>query len=149
MSLLNEINELKKNNDYEAMVNLIPYAKSIGIETGMIGEHIVSSLRFSESNIGNPAIPALHGGVVAGFMENTALFHLIWEHELQNIPKIINFSIDYLRPGGSETTYSQCEVVRLGKRIALCNIKAWQVDSEKPIATARGHFLLSGNDPLE
>lgn len=148
MALLTIIRKLKSDNNYEGMVELIPYAKTIGVETGLVGDKLVSSLRFMESNIGNPAIPALHGGVVAGFMENAALFHLLWNHELNNFPKVINFSIDYLRPGRTETTYSQCDTIRLGNRVALCNIKTWQADSEKPIAMARGHFLLSANVPL-
>ncbi|AFT67504.1 MAG: acyl-coenzyme A thioesterase PaaI-like protein [Cycloclasticus pugetii] len=148
MSLVEKINDIKLRHDYEAIVELIPYAKTIGVETSMVGESIVSSLRFMESNIGNPAVPALHGGVIAGFMENSALLHLIWEIELVNIPKIIDVSIDYLRPGQTTTTYSKCDIVRLGSRVALCNIIAWQEDINKPIAQARGHFLLSENRPL-
>ncbi|PCH83712.1 MAG: thioesterase [Piscirickettsiaceae bacterium] len=146
MQLFKTIAELKAHNDYDGLVDLIPYAKSIGVETSMVGDHIVSTLKFLQSNIGNPALPALHGGVVAGFMENTALFHLLWEVKLERMPKIIDFSIDYLRPGQATTTYSHCDIIRLGRRVALCNIKAWQHDIDKPIAFARGHFLLSNND---
>ncbi len=149
MPLLQSIQQLKNIHDYKGMVDLIPYAKSMGIETSLVDEKIVSSLRFMESNIGNSAIPALHGGVVAGFMENAALFHLLWNIELKKIPKVIDFSIDYLRPGLSETTYSHCEVIRLGRRVALCNIRAWQANLEKPIAIARAHFLLSSNKPID
>ena len=148
MQLVEKLNDIKSRLDYEAIVELIPYAKTIGVETSMVGESIVSSLRFMESNIGNPAIPALHGGVIAGFMENAALLHLIWEIELVNIPKIIDFSIDYLRPGQTSTTYSKCDIIRLGSRIALCNVTTWQEDINKPIAQARGHFLLSENKPI-
>ncbi|MAV31051.1 MAG: thioesterase [Cycloclasticus sp.] len=149
MNLLDKLNDIKARHDYEALIDLIPYAKTIGVETSMIGESIVSSLRFTEDNIGNPAIPALHGGAIAGFMENAALLHLIWEIELTNIPKIIDFSIDYLRPGQATSTYSKCHIIRLGSRVALCNVTAWQEDTNKPIAQARGHFLLSENKPIK
>lgn len=149
MQLFETINELKSRHDYAGLVELIPYAKAIGVETSMVGEQIVSTLNFQENNIGNPALPALHGGVVAGFMENAALFHLLWEVELNRVPKIIDFSIDYLRPGQTLTTYSHCDIIRLGSRVALCNIKAWQDDPDKPIALARAHFLLANNDPLK
>lgn len=147
MSFVHKLNQIKQANDYEAIVELIPYAKFIGVETSLVGNDLVSSLAFMPDNIGNPALPALHGGVIAGFMENAALFHLIWQIELINIPKIIDFSIDYLRPGQASTSYSKCEITRLGRRVALCNISAWQEDSSKPIAHARGHFLLSENSP--
>ena len=149
MSFVDKLNLIKKNNDYEAIVALIPYAKFIGVETSLVGNDLVSSLAFMQDNVGNPALPALHGGVIAGFMENAALFHLIWTVELVNIPKIIDFSIDYLRPGQASTTYSHCEIIRLGRRVALCNVTAWQEDRSKPIAQARGHFLLSENTPLK
>lgn len=144
MALVKTLNQIKSNHDFEALVDLIPYAKFIGVETSLVGDNIVSTLPYLETNIGNPAIPALHGGLVAGFMENSAFFHLIWEIELVKTPKVIDFSIDYLRPGLASTTYSHCEIVRLGKRVALCSVKAWQDDIDKPIAIARGHFLLSG-----
>jgi len=149
MDLVKQINALKERNDFEAAVNLIPYANFIGVETSLVGNNIVSSLPFKESNIGNPSLPALHGGAIAGFMENAALLHLLWAIELVNIPKIIDFSIDYLRPGQAVTTYSQCDTTRLGRRVALCNVKIWQEDIDKPIAMARGHFLLSENKPID
>ncbi|PHS72621.1 MAG: thioesterase [Cycloclasticus sp.] len=149
MSLVSQINSLKAVHDYEGLVDLIPYAKFIGVETSMVGDKIVSNLPYMNDNIGNPALPALHGGVIAGFMENSALFHLLWEIEVLNIPKIIDFSIDYLRPGQAVTTYSHCDIIRLGKRVALCNVKTWQDDINSPIALARGHFLLSNNDPID
>ncbi|MBQ0723907.1 MAG: PaaI family thioesterase [Cycloclasticus sp.] len=149
MNLVEKINAIKENQDDTALVELIPYANFIGVQTKLVNGNIISSLPFKESNVGNPAIPALHGGAIAGFMENAALFHLLWQIELITIPKIIDFSIDYLLPGRSECSYSQCEIIRLGRRIALCNIKTWQDNDQQPIALARAHFLLSENDPVK
>ncbi|MEW5056420.1 MAG: PaaI family thioesterase [Cycloclasticus sp.] len=148
MELFKKISELKANNDFEGLIELVPYAKTIGIETSLVGDNIVSTLPFISSNIGNHAIPALHGGAVAGFMENAAIFHLMWTAKLQQMPKVIDFSIDYLRSGQATTSYSQCEIIRLGRRVALCNIKVWQADIDKPFALARAHFLLSSNEPF-
>jgi len=149
MDLFNKISELKANNDYEGLVELVPYAKTIGVETSLVGDNIISSLPYIENNIGNYMIPALHGGAVAGFMENAAVFHLMWTGKLKQMPKVIDFSIDYLRTGHATTSYSQCDIIRLGRRVALCNIKVWQDDIDKPFALARGHFLLSSNEPFE
>lgn len=149
MDLFTKITELKANNDYEGLIDLVPYAKTIGVETSLVGDNIVSTLPYIDSNIGNYAIPALHGGAVAGFMENAALFHLMWTANLKKMPKVIDFSIDYLRSGLASTSYSQCDIIRLGRRVALCNIKVWQHDIDKPFALARAHFLLSSNEPLQ
>jgi acyl-coenzyme A thioesterase PaaI-like protein len=62
------------------------------------------------------------------------------------LPKIINFSLDYLRPARLQDTYAQCTLTRQGRAIANISIKAWQEDIEKPNAIARAHFLLPETD---
>jgi acyl-coenzyme A thioesterase PaaI-like protein len=47
-----------------------------------------------------------------------------------------------LRTGQSQDLYAQCDFVKQGRRIDNVAIKAYQTDPEKPIATARAHFLL-------
>ncbi|MBV1950767.1 MAG: PaaI family thioesterase [Cycloclasticus sp.] len=149
MTLTEQIKDLKSRCDYSSITDLVPYAKLIGIETSMVGDQLISGLKFLNSNIGNPALPALHGGVLAGFMETAALLHLIWENEPAKIPKVIDFSIDYLRPAVAASTYSNCSIVRLGNRVALCDIFIWQDDIKQPIAKARVHFLMSENLPID
>jgi len=61
-------------------------------------------------------LPALHGGVVAGFAETAATLHLIRTLQGTKFPKSIDFSIDYLRAGRPEETFAACEVVRVGAR---------------------------------
>jgi acyl-coenzyme A thioesterase PaaI-like protein len=58
-------------------------------------------------------------------------------------PKGIDFSVDYLRSGRPEECFAQCDVVRLGGRVALVTVRVWQRSPELPIAVARGHFLLA------
>jgi phosphatidylethanolamine-binding protein (PEBP) family uncharacterized protein len=58
-------------------------------------------------------------------------------------PKIVDFSLDYLRPGRAQTLYAKCEITKQGKRVANVLIEAWQEDRRKPVAVARAHFLLS------
>jgi acyl-coenzyme A thioesterase PaaI-like protein len=58
-------------------------------------------------------------------------------------PKGIDFSVDYLRSGRPEECFAQCDVVRLGGRVALVTVRVWQHSPDLPIAVARGHFLLA------
>lgn len=88
-------------------------------------------------------MPALHGGLIGGFLENAALLHLMWNRESLEAPKIVDFSLDYLRSGKAQTLYAQCEITKQGKRVAHVLIEAWQEDRKKPVAVARAHFLLS------
>ena len=47
------------------------------------------------------------------------------------------------RSGRPEECFAQCDVVRLGGRVALVTVRVWQRSPELPIAVARGHFLLA------
>ena len=62
------------------------------------------------------------------------------------LPRIVNFSLDYLMPARLRDTYATCEVARLGRSVANVTITAWQEDRTKPTATARAHFLIPGED---
>lgn len=130
----------KKNID--ELVKAIPYAKTIGVQCIRLGDHCLFKLPQNDDNIGNPTLPAIHGGVLAGFMETAAVLHVMLAIELQHIPKIVDFSIDYLSPGRHRDSFAQCEIVRQGKKIVNVMITAWQRTQDKPIATARAHFLL-------
>ena len=106
---------------------------------------MISFFLFSPENkklIGNPSLPAIHGGVVGAFMEQAAAFHLIAKMDKPVLPKIIDFSLDYLRPARLRDTYAQCLLTRQGRYIANISITAWQEQIEQPNAIARAHFLL-------
>ena len=134
------VRQAHAQNDYDSLISLIPYAKLIGIECLRLGDDVVFRLPASKDNIGNPILPALHGGVIAGFMEHAAMLHLLMFMGIPHLPKIIDFSIDYLRAGHYRDTFVQCQVWRQGRRVANVAITAWQSNQTEPIATARAHF---------
>src|SRR5690606_37647505 len=128
---------------YQALVDRVPYAGFLGIQAEARGEDVFFRLPKKESNIGNPTLPALHGGAIAGFMEQSALtcFRLAMVETC--VPKTIGFSVDYLRAGHFRDTFAECNVTRLGRRVANVHILAWQTTRNEPICMARAHFLLS------
>lgn len=130
------------HGNYEALLGLIPYAKLIGIECTRLGDELLFRLPASKDNIGNPILPALHGGVIAGFMELAAALHLMVFTGGPGVPKIIDFSLDYLRAGQFRDTFATCQVCRQGRRVANVAITAWQSTPAEPIATARAHFKI-------
>lgn len=139
------IDEARAAGDPDRLVRHIPYARALGAGFREIGNELLFSLAFRHENLGNPHLPALHGGVIGAFMENAAILHLLWRQETTRLPKVIDFSIDYLRPGRPEVAYAYCDVRRQGKRVANVGVTAWQGEGEEQriIATARTHFLLT------
>jgi uncharacterized protein (TIGR00369 family) len=129
--------------DLEIALGQIPYAQFLGITCREEAGEPLFVLPFKQENIGNVLLPAIHGGVIGGFLENAAVLHLLWARESTEIPKIIDFSLDYLRSAGPADLYARCEIVRQGKRVANVLITAWQDDASKPVASARAHFLLA------
>jgi uncharacterized protein (TIGR00369 family) len=130
------------------VVARIPYAAFLGVAIDRDAGGLLFRLPFQPRLVGNAALPALHGGVVAGFMENAALLHLMHLEPRQiGIPKTIDFSIDYLRSAGPRESLARCEVTRLGRRVAQVQIRCWQENAAVPVAVARAHFLLGGEGP--
>ena len=108
----------------------------------MHGNELLFVLPQDKKCIGNPTLPALHGGVVGAFMEQAAAFHLVACMTEPALPKVINFSLDYLRPCRLRETYAQCILTRQGRQVANVSITAWQEQSDQPNAIARAHFLI-------
>ncbi|MGF6593676.1 PaaI family thioesterase [Pseudomonas sp. 2835] len=137
-----QLRQAHAEGNYEPLLQLIPYSGLIGIQCSRQGDDLLFCLPASQDNIGNPLLPAIHGGVIAGFMELSAALYLLIFSESAAIPKIIDFSIDYLRAGYYRDTYARCQLWRQGRRVTNVAITAWQGDPDEPIATARAHFKI-------
>lgn len=132
----------RKSQDYSVLTSAIPYACLIGIECLDDRGELTFKLNRKVGNIGNPILPAIHGGVIGGFMELSSAMYLLVSQSTLKFPKIIDFSLDYLRAGADQDTYAYCNVTRQGGRVANVEVHAWQESRDKPIALARAHFLL-------
>lgn len=141
-SFKEQLQQAHAQGDYAALLEWIPYAKLIGVECSRLGDELLFRLPANKDNIGNPILPAIHGGVIAGFMELAAALHLLVFTGSPGVPKIIDFSLDYLRAGQFRDTFAKCQVCRQGRRVANVAITAWQTTEAEPIATARAHFKI-------
>ena len=133
--------EAVDNRDVDALINVIPYARLIGIECASVDD-LVFKLPKKADNIGNPSLPAIHGGVLGGFLETAGILHVLLATGSCHIPKVVDFSLDFLSPGRHEDTFARCELVRQGRKVANVTITARQGEEQKLIATARAHLLL-------
>jgi acyl-coenzyme A thioesterase PaaI-like protein len=97
---------------------------------------------FTDGLIGNPMLPALHGGSTAALLEMTAIVQVASTFPRLRLPKPINVTVCYLRTGRPKDTHALARIRRAGRRIAHVTVDAWQGDSADPIATLTAHFLL-------
>ncbi|MFT4096357.1 MAG: hotdog domain-containing protein [Rhodoblastus sp.] len=116
-----------------------PFARCLGIR---IGDDGVPVMPFSQRIIGNPILPAIHGGITGAFLETTAIVNLTQELGVTRLPKPIGLTINYLRSGRALDTYAKASIVKQGRRVVAFEARAWQDDPAKPIASAFGHFML-------
>lgn len=119
----------------------IPYAKFLGVRAELKGDELTLIMPFAPHLVGNPILPALHGGVVGALMEVTALTQLAIASKSETFPKTIDVNIEYLRSGRPLDTYARARVVKIGRRIANVQAEAWQGERSQPIASLHGHFM--------
>ena len=137
------------------LVEGVPYIGFLGIQFDRRGDELTAVLPYHDSLIGNPLIPALHGGATAAFLEVTAIVELAWstlwdgmeaEGALPpgplRLPKTIDFTVDYLRAGLPRDAYARARVNRSGRRYASVHVEAWQDNRARLFAQATGHFLM-------
>jgi uncharacterized protein (TIGR00369 family) len=120
-----------------------PYMRFLGMRVELAGDEMTAILPFAPHLVGNVMLPALHGGVIGAFLEMSALAQLAVREPQRRLPRTIDVTIEYLRPGRALTTYARAEVVKLGRRIANVHVEAWQDARAAPVAALRGHFMLS------
>ncbi|WP_415921630.1 PaaI family thioesterase [Tateyamaria sp. SN6-1] len=143
-----------------ALVGRVPYIAYLGLQFDRRGDELTGILPFDEKLIGNPMLPALHGGVTAAFLEHTAIITLSWAYlwediesgaldfdpggttPLPRLPKTVDFSVDYLRSGLPRDAYARARVNRAGRRYASVHVEAWQDNRSKLFAQGTGHFVM-------
>ena len=119
-----------------------PYVQRLGVRFDDHGDELTAILPYANALVGNPLIPALHGGAIGAFMEITASAGLLAAADLAGLPKPIDVAIDYLRPGRPSDVYARASITRQGSRVANVRVEAWQERRAAPIATLHGHFLI-------
>jgi uncharacterized protein (TIGR00369 family) len=133
---------MDKSAALAAFLERSPYIKFLGMTAALEGDVLTARLPFRKRLIGNPMIPALHGGVIGAFMEMTALAQLAVAEPSRRMPKTIDVTIEYLRPGKPQDLFARADLRKVGRRIANVHVEAWQDSPETPVAALRGHFLL-------
>lgn len=147
----------------QSLIDAVPYIRFLGIKFDRRGDELTGVLPFRDMLIGNPMLPALHGGATAAFLETTAIIELSWAMMWDRmetgadaapespkprlrLPKTIDFTVDYLRSGLPRDAYARARINRSGRRYASVHVEAWQDNRSRLFAQATGHFLMPQTD---
>jgi acyl-coenzyme A thioesterase PaaI-like protein len=144
----------------EQLVASVPYIRHLGVVFDRRGDELTAQLVYSDRLIGNPLLPALHGGAIGAFLEITAIMELAWAQIWERMegggpgaeeieagrfppmPKTIDFTVDYLRSGLPRDAYARARVNRSGRRYASVHVEAWQDNRNRLFAQATAHLLM-------
>ena len=144
----------------KALVAGVPYIAFLGIDFERHGDELTAVMAYDDKLLGNPILPALHGGATAAFLEVAAIIELSWSQlwqdiesgriapesirskNLPHLPRTIDFTVDYLRSGLPRDAYARARVNRSGRRYASVHVEAWQDNRTRLFAQATGHFLM-------
>ncbi len=148
----------RRDTALRALTDGIPYLNYLGVEFDRRGDELTAVLPYRDDLIGNPMLPALHGGATAAFLEITSIIVLSWsiiwpEFEkgdltvdghspLPRLPRTIGFTVDYLRTGLPRDSYARARVVRAGRRYSSVHVEGWQDNRDRPFIQASGRFLM-------
>lgn len=128
------------------LLDTLPYARFLGLLTEQDGERLTVTMPFADRLIGNPVLPALHGGSTAALLELTAVAQVAVLYPRLELPRPINVTVTYLRSGRPQDVYARAVISKAGRRVAHVQAEAWQDDETQPIASLSAHFLVAQHD---
>ncbi len=109
----------------------------VSVEAGVV----VMEMPFQEVLIGNPILPALHGGAISSLLD-TVGGACVWSSlEVEDRVATLDLRVECLRPGRPETLMARGELIRLGNRVGISDLRAYHPGREdRPVALARGVY---------
>ncbi len=124
------------------LIQSIPFVAHLGVSCVAHGDQITTILPFQSLLIGNPTLPAFHGGATGAFLEIAAGLQLCRSARVNQLPRTIDLTIDYMKPAGAQSLHARAEISKLGRTVSNVRVEAWQTSRDKPVAAAQVHFQM-------
>lgn len=144
MTIVEQVARARASGDWNTMIASVPYARFLGVTLEERDGSLLGRMKFADHLVGNPTLPALHGGTLGALLELAAQFELMYRAQTIMLPKTVTLTIDYLRSGRAVDTFVRAKTVRQGRRVATVHTWAWQEDESQPVAQATVKQLVMG-----
>lgn len=127
---------------------MIPFNQHLGMKVDHVEPGFVRLLLpFRPEFIGDPARPAMHGGVISTLVDTSGGL-AVWS-QLQYGDKVstIDLRVDYLAHGLLEALYAEAKIVRVGNRVAVADVRCYQAsDPSRTVATGKAVYNVKRKD---
>lgn len=140
------------------LITQMPYLTWLGISLALDEDgQPIGFLPYAPRLIGDSTLPALHGGVLSGFLEAMASVTLSWSvingtagrpgspasaPAASALPRMISATTTFLRSGRPEDCHGSASIIRIGWRYASLHARVWQNQPARPITEAICHFRM-------
>lgn len=126
----------------------IPFNQLLGIRVDSLARGLcILRVPWREELIGDPARPAVHGGVISALADTAggaACFSMLSSAE--DRVSTVDLRVDFLRPGPLEDLVCRAKTIRMGNRVAVARMELFggavpeDDGSEQPFATAQAVY---------
>ena len=118
----------------------IPFNRALGMKVDSLEEgHIRLRMEPTADHVGNPFLPALHGGVISTLADAAGGLAVFSTLEPTQGCSTVDLRVDYIRRGDpTRTLVCETTVVRAGNRVAVTDSTVRQ--GEEIVATARAVY---------
>lgn len=120
-----------------------PYLRTLGLALDMETTPVRGLMPYHECVVGNPRVPALHGGALACLLQTTAAGELMRVNRSETAPRMSSCTVEYLRSADLIDCHASAVVVTRSRRYANLRASVWQSREDQPVAVATIHFLLA------
>lgn len=142
MNVLERIRDARASGDWAPLVEAVPYLRFLGVSVERTNGELTGRMAFADHLVGDPTLPALHGGTLGALLEAACQFEVLYRAESAVLPKTITLTIDYLRSAKPQDVLVRARIVKQGRRVVTAHATAWQEDESKPVAIATVHLLV-------
>ena len=119
----------------------IPFHRSHGIEIiEATADHAETRIPFDDTLIGNPEIPAIHGGVISALADLTGAVPLVAGAD--GYTPTVDLRVDYLTHAGAATLRGESWVRRRGESVGVADIEIRS--GGQRCAVGKGVYKLDG-----
>ena len=125
---------------------IIPWARRHGFAQMLAAMMARSGETFTlmptEELVGNPMLPALHGGAIASFLEMAAQLALAPALAPGQSCRLISVNLQFLAPARQVAIQTTPKVIRVGRRIAVVHAEAVERSGTCRLCSAQMEFAI-------